>query len=67
MSKAYSKGYEQGYKDGCAGKSKHVNPKALWEGLKNALNPFGSVDQFVKGYEEGYRIGSRDRVRGRCK
>ena len=63
MAKSYSKGYEQGYKDGYSGKSKHTNPSALWQGLKNVLNPLASVDEFVKGYEEGYRIGCRDRER----
>ena len=60
MAKSYDKGYEIGYKDGKSGKSK-VNAGHLWEGIKNSINPLGSVDEFVKGYSEGYRIGERDR------
>jgi len=66
MARSYQAGYDRGYKDACAGKSK-VNPRHFWEGIKNAINPLGSVDEFVKGYEEGYRIGSRDRAQGKCK
>ena len=66
MASSYQVGYERGYKDACAGKSK-VNGAHLWEGIKNAINPLGNIDEFVKGYEEGYRIGSRDRAQGNCR
>ena len=66
MGKSYQAGFDRGYKDACAGKSK-VNARHLWAGIKNAINPLGSVEEFVRGYEEGYRIGLRDRARGACK
>ena len=66
MANSYQKGYKRGYQDACAGKSK-VNSAHFINGVMNAINPFGNIDEFVKGYEEGYRIGSRDKEQGKCK
>ena len=63
MSGSYQRGYDQGFGDASSGKSK-VNARHLWEGIKNAANLVtGSVDEFVRGYEEGYRKGCEVRAK----
>lgn len=48
---SYSKGYDQGFNDGKSGKSK-TNVNNFVKGLTSL-----SVEQYLKGYEEGYRKG----------
>ncbi|MBO7440985.1 MAG: hypothetical protein J6U21_15045 [Bacteroidales bacterium] len=58
----YRKGYEDGYRDAINGKDASIFKAGLqkeyWIG-----NSKVAWDTYVEGYKEGYRIGSRDRMR----
>lgn len=57
MSSPYESGFNKGYEDAMAGRKKQ--PSAL-----NMVKPLKSqVDENLAGYQEGYRIGSRDSAR----
>ena len=58
----YNRGYQNGHKDAMAGKEKsYVAAGMSW---KYAVHGNSAFDSYVKGYDEGYRIGMRDRCRG---
>lgn len=57
----YKCGYDNGYKDAKNGKDPdYIKAGASW---KFAIHGDKAFDTYVEGYKEGYRIGSRDRVR----
>ena len=57
----YKRGYDDGYNDALKGK----DPDYIKSGasLKFVIHGNKALDTYNEGYKEGYRIGSRDRVR----
>ncbi len=57
----YKRGYENGYSDAMAGKEKSYISSGF--SLKFALHGNAAIESYNNGYDEGYRIGMRERCR----
>ena len=57
----YDRGYLNGYRDAMAGKGKSYVSSGF--SLKFALHGNTSLKSYNNGYDEGYRIGMRDKCR----
>ncbi len=57
----YKRGYEDGYRDAKAGKEKSYVSSG--KSMKYWINGDAAIDTYNQGYDEGYRIGMRDRCR----
>lgn len=57
----YDRGYQDGYNDAIAGKEKSYLSSGM--SAKFWLNGDSAIETYNQGYDEGYRIGMRDRCR----